>query len=447
LRGVPARLGAGEARWDLGERLSPSLRSAAQLLLAAAFAAAAGALVVKSPTAGIGLVVLVGAAAVALRLTRLGAVELTLGALPWLVILDGLMPSLLKTFVATAAVLAMLWLAMPLRYARVAPPVVAILFIVLMVGNVIFATESTQYIQFAKYLIFPAAALAVLSRRGQEQLPRARNAVLGSCLVAMVAQLGIVAAGLGQTGTKYGIGEKLGYGRGIVHEMALTFVVVAAAGLVSSKKMWVQVSFFALGAVPAMLTGVRSALLALLIVMLIYILRLGLNRRALTLVVVIFAVAFASGAASVVQERFNQSAQTETSITSVGSDRGGIWLAAVTPWWNSGPSEWIFGTGLRSVEEVELRTTGTIFVGHSDLIEVGVQLGVLALAIWGLLWIALLRAPLENIVLVPLIVYALVNGSIEYVAPIALGLAFAAACRPPPGEALEGGLRAREAVS
>lgn len=408
--------------------------SAGQYLLVALFAVATGALVAKSPTAGIGLVFLVGAAVVATRLTRLGAVELTLAALPWLVIFNGLMPSLLKTFVATTAVLAMLWLAMPLQYRQAGGPVLAVLFIVVMFSNVIFATESTQYIMFAKYLIFPAAALAVLSKRGQEQMPKVRNTVLGSCLLAMVAQLGIVAAGLGQTGTKYGIGEKLGFGRGIVHEMALTFVVVAAAGLVSSRRMWLQVSFFALGAVPAMLTGVRSALLALLVVMLIYILRLGLNRRTVVLVVAIFAIAFASGAASVVQQRFNQQAQTETSISSAGSDRGGIWLAAVTPWWNSGPSEWLFGTGLRSVEEVELRTTGTIFVGHSDLIEVGVQLGLVALVIWGLLWVALLRAPLENIVLVPLIVYALVNGSIEYVAPITLGLAFAAACRPPPEE-------------
>ena len=36
--------------------------------------------------------------------------------------------------------------------------------------------------------------------------------------------------------------------------------------------------------------------------------------------------------------------------------------------------------------------------------------------------------------LVPLIVYALVNGSMLYVAPLTLGLVFSAACRAPPEE-------------
>ncbi len=401
-------------------------------LLAGVSAVLAGALVAKAPPAGIGLVALVCAAALAIRLTRLGVVELTLAALPWLVIFDGLMPSLLKTFVATAAAASLVWLAMPLRYRHAFGPIVAGLFIAVLCANVVFATDSDQFIQFAKFLIFPVVCLAVLSERVQEELPRARNIILASCLLAMVAQLGIVSAGLGQTGTKYEIGEKLGFGRGILHEMALTFVVIAAAGLVSSKKVLYQATFFALGAVPALLTGVRSALLALIVVLLIFVLRSRLDRRAIATLLVIIAVAMASGGIQIVQNRFNSEAQQETSFSSLGSGRTEIWSAALTPWWNAGPPQWLFGTGLRSVEEQELRDLGKVFIGHSDLIEVGVQLGIVGLSLWALLWFALLRSPLENIVLVPLIVYSLVNGSIEYVAPTALGLAFAAACRPPP---------------
>lgn len=402
-------------------------------LVAAATAVLAGALVAKAPPAGIGLVALVCAAAVAIRLTRLGIVELSLAALPWLVIFDALMPSLLKTFVAAVAAAAMLWLAVPLRYQRLLGPVTAVLFVVVLFAHVLFATEANQYTQFAKFLVFPAICLAVLSERGQEQLPKARNFILASCLAAMVVHLGIVSAGLGQTGTKYEIGEKIGFGRGIIHEMALTFVVIAAAGLVSSKRILLQASFFALGAVPALLTGVRSALLALLVVILIFVLRSRLNRRALATVLVILIAAMASGGIQIVQNRFNAEAKKETSgLSSVGSGRGEIWQAALTPWWNDGPPQWLFGTGLRSVEKQELRDLGKVFIGHSDLIEVGVQLGIVGLALWALLWFALLRSPLENIVLVPLIVYSVVNGSIEYVAPTALGLAFAAACRPPP---------------
>ena len=105
------------------------------------------------------------------------------------------------------------------------------LFVAVVLSHGIFATESQQFTQVAKYMIFPMVALAVLSERGQEMLPHARNLVLGSCLAALTVHLGIIAAGLGQTGTKYEIGEKLGFGRGIVHEMTLTFVVVASAGL------------------------------------------------------------------------------------------------------------------------------------------------------------------------------------------------------------------------
>lgn len=403
---------------------------------AAAVAVTAGALVARSPLAGVGLVVLIAGGAIATRLTRLGLVEVTLAALPWLVIFDALMPSLLKTFVATAAAAALLLLAVPIRYERLLGPIAALLLIGVLFANVVFATDSEQYIQFSKFLIFPAVSLAVLSERAQQQLPNARNLVLGSCMVAMVVQLGIVGAGLGQSGTKYDVGEKLGFGREILHEMALTFVVIAAAGLASSRKVLVQASFFALGAVPALLTGVRSALLALLVVLLIFVLRSRLSRRAMATVLVILAAAMVSGGAQVVKERFNQEAKQETSLSSVGSGRGEIWQAAVDPWLNAGPPQWLFGTGLRSVEEQELRDLGKVFIGHSDLIQVGVQMGLVALLLWALLWVALLRSPLENIVLVPLLVYSVVNGSIEYVAPTTLGLAFAAICaRPPPESA------------
>jgi hypothetical protein len=362
-------------------------------------------------------------------MTRLRLVELTLAALPWLVVFDAVMPSLLKSFVAPAAVASMVWISMPLHYQRKMGPIAAALFIATMIANVVFATDSSEFIQFAKFMIFPIAAIAVLSDRGQEKLRGVHKVVMGSCLAAMVVHLGVVAAGLGQTGTKYNIGEKLGFGRDIVHEMTLTFVVIAAAGLVSSKRLSLQITFFALGAIPALLTGVRSALLALLVVLFIFIVRLGLSKKALITVVALFAAAFVSGGVQIVQNRFEQTSKQESSISSVGSGRGAIWKTAFDPWWNAGPKEWLFGTGLRSIEKRELKELGVALVGHSDLIQVGIEFGLVLFVFWLLIWLALLRAPLENIVLVPLIVYALVNGSIEYVAPITLGLAFSASCR------------------
>lgn len=416
----------------LGSGLSPLALSFAIYGLAVALAIAAGALLVRSPALGVGLVGAVGIGAMASRLSRLGAVEVLVGVLPWLVVFDGLLPGLLKTFVTTAAAIALLGLVAPVRVRGILAPVAAGLFVASVLAHGIFATDGEQMQQVAKYMIFPAVALAVLSERGQEMLPRARNFILASCLAAMTVHLGIIAAGMGQTGTKYEIGEKLGFGRGIVHEMTLTFVVVAAAGLVSSKRVPVQLAFFALGAVPAMLTGVRSALLALFVVILIYAIRTRFDRRTLSIVAVLIAVAFASGGAQVAIERFNKESKSETSIATAGSERGAIWTVAVTPWWNAGPPEWLFGMGLGAVERAEIEELGTPFFGHSDLIEVGVTFGLVGILAWWLLWVALLRSPLEGIVIVPLIVYAVVNGSVLYVAPLTLGLVLAAACRAPP---------------
>ncbi len=419
--------------WDSGRGSESLAISTGVFGLAVCLAVATGALVVRSPLAGVGLVAVIGIGATASRLSRLGAVELLLGALPWLVVFDGLLPPLLRTFVTTAAALAMLLLAAPLRYRQILGPVAAGLFVAIVLGNALFVTDGDQMTQVAKYMIFPAVVVAVLSERGQQELPLARNFILGSCLAAMTVHLGIVAAGLGETGTKYEIGEKLGFGRGIVHEMTLTFVVVAAAGLVSSRRLSAQLGFFALGAVPAMLTGVRAALLALAIIIIIFVVRSRFDRRSLALVAALVVVAFASGGAAIVQERFAKESQTETSFARAGSERGAIWRVAVTPWWNASPPEWLFGTGLGSIEKAEIRELGRPFVGHSDLIEVGVELGLVALLVWAALWLALLRSPLESIVLVPLIVFAVVNGSMLYVAPLTLGLAFSAACREPAG--------------
>ena len=398
-------------------------------------ACAAGALAAKSPEDGIALVAVVGLTTLALRMSRIHVVEFLLALLPWTVIFDSMMPHLLKTFLTAAGALAMLYLAMPLKWDRYLGPVTACIFIAIILGNGVMATQAEEFQQVAKYLIFPAVSMAVLSKRGQEQLPHARNVVLGSCLAAMLVQIGIVTAGLGQTGTKYDIGEKLGFARAIVHEMGLTCVVVAAAGLISTKRLPLQVAFFALGAVPALLTGVRSALLALIVVIAIFVIRSKFNRRSLTIVALVFAVAVVSGGAQVVVNRFNAKSPQQTALASGGfglSERNEIWSIALDAWGNASPPHWVFGLGLGAVEAAEIKKLGKALVGHSDVVEIATQLGVIGLAAWLVLWIVLLTSPLEGIVLIPIIVYACVNGSIEYVAPLTLGLFFAAACRPPP---------------
>lgn len=139
--------------------------------------------------------------------------------------------------------------------------------------------------------------------------------------------------------------------------------------------------------------------------------------------------AFASGAVGTVTARFDREANLGTPI---GSGRLEIWETALRNWEQSGAGAWIFGTGFDSIRKFELKDVGQEFVGHSDLVEVDVQLGLVGFVAWMAIWLGLLHAGLRAIVPVPIAVYAVVNGSIEYVAPLAIGLALAAACAEPP---------------
>jgi hypothetical protein len=426
--------GWGVGRWRGAVRTGlPAFRrrDLTAALPALAVALAVGALVTRSPLAAVGLVSAIGLAAGVARLGLLLAAQLLVASLPWLVILDDLIPALLRTLTTAAAAAAVLLLVTPLRYRNPTIVIGVTLFFAPVVGHLIFATDGEQYIQSAKYAVLPAIALAVASERSREVLPAFRNMVLGSTLAAMAVHLAIAFAGLGSTGTYYGIGEKLGFAPSIPHELSLTAAVVAAAGLVSARRVSVQVAFFALGALPAILSGVRAGLLAVVVVLLIFVLSSRLSARKIAIVVAAVALVFATGAVDYITARFDREAGSFTSVDEAGSGRGGLYRIALEGWADAGPGAWVFGAGLRSIPRFELQELGAEFVAHTDILEVGVQLGLIGLLGWVLIWGAVLRAGLRNLVLVPVIVYAIVNGAIEYVAPLVLALVLAAACQVP----------------
>ena len=398
-------------------------------LLAVSLAIAVGALITRSPLAAVGLVSVVGLTVGVARLGLLVPAQLLVASLPWMVILDGLIPPLLRTFTTAVAAIAVLVLVMPLRYRSPTIVIGVTLFFAPVIGHVIFAIDSEQYIQASKYAVLPTVALAVTSHRAREVLPAFRNVVLGSALAAMAVHLAIIGAGLGATGTYYGIGEKLGFAPSIPHELSLTGAVVAAAGLVSARRVSLQVGFFALGALPAILSSVRAGLLAVVVVLLIYLLGSRLSARKIAIVVAAVVLVFVTGAIDTVTARFDREAAEFSSVESAGSGRGGLYRVAVEGWADAGPGAWVFGAGLRSVPEFELQELGASFVAHTDILEVGVQLGLLALVGWVMIWVAVLGAGLRNLVLAPAIVFAIVNGALEYVAPLVLALVLAAACQ------------------
>lgn len=408
-------------------RGSPALPIAAA---AAATAAVLSVLVVRSPIlAGLGLAAIGLGVAVA-RYGLVAIVVPSFALLPWLVILEGKLPGQLGTLAAASGAASLLAMVAPLRWRSPLIPVASFFWVTIVLAHAVFATESEQLIQACKYMVFPAVALAVTSEGGRELLPRLRRPVYGSCLAAMVFHLGVVAAGLGASGTYYEAGEKLGFAAEGPHALALMSMVIAAAGL-TAPRVRERVLYFGLGAVPTALSGVRSALLGLAIALGIYILRTPKKVQVVAVLVGILALALVTGALDPVIHRFGKHPDEFSSFSSAGSGRGEIWSVAFDAWNAAGPVGWLFGTGLRSIPEFELKALGTNLVGHSDIVEVLVQIGFFGFVAWLSIWVGLLRARLQPIVLLPIAVFGFVNGSLEYVAPLTAGIFLAGACVDP----------------
>jgi O-Antigen ligase len=359
--------------------------------------------------------------------------QVALASLPWFAVFADLMPPLVKTLTSAAAVITVLLLVAPIRLESRAIRIgVSLLGFSLLIGTLT-AVAGDQFIQSAKYVLFPAMAIAVVSERAQFVLPQVRRVVLASGILAVATHIVIILIGAGAVGTYYEIGEKLGFAASGPHNVALMSVIVAAAGLTSAKRNSARFAYLSLGTIPAIASGVRSAFVAVTVVLIVFLIQSRLNLRSIAAVAGAALVVLVSGAFSVVETRY-RSDQTKgefASLSSAGSGRGSIWVLAIHRYGDSGPAGWVRGTGLRSIEKFELQETGTKFVGHSDVIEVGVQLGLLGLAGWLLIWIGLLGARLRSLVLVPIAVYAVTNGAIEYSDSLVYGLALAAACATP----------------
>ena len=133
---------------------------------------------------------------------------------------------------------------------------------------------------------------------------------------------------------------------------------------------------------------------------------------------------FASGAAHVVEARFHrgQALGEFHSLSAFGSGRGAIYSAAVKGWAHSSPIEWLTGTGIGSILRFSQAQLGQSFVGHSDLVGVGVELGILGLLGLILLWRVLIARVDSRLPLLVLGFFSLFNGILEYSGPVVIGL-------------------------
>jgi hypothetical protein len=370
---------------------------------------------------------------VTLTLTRAGLLSITgavIIALPWLVMVNALLPRLTITIAATAAVLCLLLLARDIRFPDVAslgPP----LFLAVVLVNAIQAQSSEQLTEAAKYLIFPCAVIAVTNPRVVRQLGRLRSALLYGGIAAMVAQIGIIALHLGNAGSKYGVGEQLGLTAPNPHEFSLAGTTIAVACLVSIKNLRWRFACAAIALLPALATGVRSTLIGAGVAIIIVMIRARMRTGVVLSVAALCALVVVSGVSGIIANRFaeDQAAGEYSSLSAAGSGRGQLWSTVTSAWFADGPRAILFGDGLQSVQHIqEAAFFKRAFVAQSDPVAMVVEFGLIGLGTWILMWISLLRARVEWVILIPLMAFAVFNGAIGYVGATLFAVALSVAC-------------------
>ena len=396
-------------------------------------AAVAGASVVRSPAVGAAIVLLFFVAAVAAFYDVLGLALVLTGALPWLIVLSDKLPRLTVTVTAGAACV-VLW-----RLART-DPTVCRHSALLRVGMACFFAPiaisllrdgfSNGYDQAAKYVVFPLMVLTIAEATNRKDLVLVRNVALWNSGAAVTINLLVGLTGIANIGY-YGHGEVLGLGS--EHAVALLAGAVAAASLSGAITLR-SVPLTGFSTVAAVATGVRSVLPGLALVALVRMLVGRVRLRVIALVAVAVVAIFVSGAAHVVESRYHHSVSSGEfqSFDALGSGRGEIYSTAVRAWAHSSPFDWLAGTGLRSILRIEQAQLGEQFVGHSDVVEVGVQLGIIGLLGLLIMWMVLIRYADARLPLFVVGSFAVFNGVLEYSGPvvIALLLTLAAVRRP-----------------
>jgi hypothetical protein len=355
---------------------------------------------------------------------------LLLAALPFLVLVIDLTPALTLTVTAGCTALLLLLLT-PLRSDVKGLPWLAVwLFALLVLAQAASDPRSAQLTEALKYALFPAMALVVSSETSRARLSAMRPLLLASGVAAMAIDGLAIVLHFGSVGGYYHVGEQLGLAGESPHEIALIGVMVAVACLVTVRDVRLRLLGAAIAATPALATGVRSALVALALSLLVLAVRARFRPSVVLGIAAILAAIIFSGVGTIIVARYQQSEATGefSSVATAGSGRGSVWTTALHAWETSGPARFVFGSGLRSVETIEERDLGEVVTAQSDAVAVLVELGLVGLLALLLLWLVIVRSAVNWLVLLPLASYGLTNGALEYVGAVVFGIALAAAC-------------------
>jgi hypothetical protein len=403
--------------------------------LALVIGAVLGAGLIVSPIVPITVVAVALLAAVVAFFDIFGLAVVLIGVLPWLIVMSDVLPRLTVTLAAGAAAVVVLGVAMP----RSQPSSTSLflrlgaaLFFIPIILSLVRDGLGVGFTQAAKYVVFPLMVFAIAEATNHRDLFRLRTLALWSSVAAISINLLLGFSGVANI-HYYGAGEILGLGS--EHALALLAGCVTGALLASATSfMWAPA--IAVCAVATVATGVRSPLPGLAAAALARMVTGRVRLRMIVLVgLAVFGI-FASGAAGVVEQRFQQGENRGEyqSLSSLGSGRGEIYSAALAGYRDSGPMYWITGTGLRSILRFEQERLGETFVGHSDVVEVGVQLGVMGLLGLLLIWRVLIQRAQSKLLLFVLGSFALFNGVLEYSGPVVIAILLTAGL--PRGSAL-----------
>ena len=401
-------------------RLDPRLALVAFSLLAGI---AVGLALSVSPVLAGALVCTAVVLTVAALFEVMGVAVLLTGLLPWLIILSDALPRLTLTLASGATALVLLALAQPTDDGSKSALLLRLgtaLFVVPIIFSLVRDGLSVGLSHAGKFIVFPLMVMIVTEGTNRTDLSRLRTIALWSSVAALTVNLFLGFTGIANTGY-YGSGEILGLGS--EHILALLAGCVTAASLASGLTLtWAPV--IALGAIATVASGVRSPLPGLAVAALARMITGRVKFRMVVLVALAVGAIFVSGAAGVVEARFHQGqARGEyKSLSDFGSGRGAIYGAALDGWRDSPPVDWIVGTGLTSILGFERERLGDTFVGHSDLIEAMVEMGLMGLAGLILIWRALIERAESKLPLLVLGSFALFNGILEYSAPVIIGL-------------------------
>jgi hypothetical protein len=424
--------------FELRQRLLPGLVAVSASAVTAVLVADA---LTESRNRAIVIVYIVVALAATARRGLLGLTQLAVVTLPWLVVGGSRLPRLTETVAAGAVTALVILLASPQSKPSsrsLALRLGIVCFCMPLLLSLAREGYAEQFVQAAKYVVFPALAFAITHATNNRSLLSLRTFALWGGVLAVGTNLLLGLVGY-RAWSSYGAGEIVGLAR--AHDLALLAGGVTAAALASAaSSRWVPA--VAIGAIATVATGVRSALPGLGAVMIARMFAAGARIRTIVLVVGAIAAVFVSGAADVVEARF-QSGENRgefASLTTLGSGRGKIYSSAVGSWAESSPVEWFVGTGLRSVPRFTEEAIGSPLGGHSDLVDVGVQLGIIGLLGLVLIWSALLVSVRSKAPLIVLGSFAVFNGSLEYSAPVVICLLLTGGARDEPS-AHAGGVR------